>query len=142
MMLSTLFIQRRAALLAYADLAIATYFVPNPYRPTSRTNQLHIGQRNPALLFGNAACNIALRIRAHVLFHHHHVLHQELVIVGKHAQHAPFLTLVAAGDNLHVIVAPDIDSLLYGAYSSHKVKVSRFLRFKVSMSNHSVQDFE
>ncbi len=122
--IAKLFIQRRSALLAHPDFAIALHFVPNPHRPASRTNQLHVRVRDPAFLFGNAALDVALRIRTHVLLHHHHVLYQQLVIVGKHAQHAPFLALVAPGDHFHVVVAADIDSLLYGANSSH------FLNFK------------
>ena len=52
---------------------------------------------------------LLLRIGAHVLLHHHHVLHQHLALVGHDAQHAAFLALVASGDHLHLIVAANID---------------------------------
>src|SRR5258706_16292732 len=114
-MANSLLIQRRSALLAYAHFAISAHLVSDAHRTASWAHQLHIGNRNPALLLGDAALNVALRVRAHVLFHHHHVLDQKLGIVGKHAQHASFLTLIPPRDDFHAIVAPDIHSLMFCA---------------------------
>src|SRR5579863_6110207 len=101
----SLFIQRRIALLAHPHFAIAAHFMPDAHRPASGTDQLHVRDRDAALLLGDSALDVALRVGAHVLFHHHHVLDQNLAVVGKHAQHAPFLALVAPGNHLHGVVA-------------------------------------
>src|SRR5271165_2342995 len=103
-------IQRGSALLANPDLAVAAHLVADTHRPAARTYQLHIRNRNPALLLRDPALDVALRVRTHVLLHHHHVLHQQLAVIGKHAQHAPFLALVPPRDHLHVVVAADIHS--------------------------------
>ena len=51
---------------------------------------------NRPLLLGDSALDVVLRIRAHVLLHHHHVLDQHLAFVGKHAQHASFFSRIPA----------------------------------------------
>src|SRR5579864_8648583 len=115
-----LFIQRRPALLAHPNFAIPPHIVPNTNRATGRTNQLHVGQRNPAFLLRDPTFDVALRVRPHVLLHHHHVLHQKLVVAWKHAQHAPFLALVPPRDHLHGVVAADIHSLMCRRCNPHK----------------------
>src|SRR5271168_9380 len=114
-----LFLQSRSALAAYADFLVAAHFVSDAHRPARSANQLDVRQRDAALLLRNAALNVALRIGAHVLFHHHDVLDQNLPVVGKHAQHTPFLTLVASGDHLYGVVAPDIHPLMLSNDCSH-----------------------
>src|SRR5208282_2438561 len=87
----------------------------NPHRTTGRTNQRHVRQPDRPLLLGDSAFNVALRIRTHVFLHRHHVLHQHLAFVGKHAQHAPFLSRILARHHLHRIVAADVHSLMFGS---------------------------
>ena len=91
----------------------------NPHRAAGRADQLYVRKRDSALLLRDAALDVALRVRPDVLLDHHHMLDQELVVVRKYAQHAAFLALVPPRDYFHVVVAADIDSLLYSANSSH-----------------------
>src|SRR5207302_9170312 len=107
---TTLLIQRRAALLAHPKLAIALELVAHARRPAAGANQHDVGDMDPALLLGDAALDVLLRIRTHVLLHHAHVLHQQLALIGKHMQHAAeFLVIFAApGDDLHHVVLADI----------------------------------
>src|SRR5581483_3790037 len=106
------FIQRVSALFADTHFAVAVNFVADANRAARRSHELHVRERNAALLLGNSALNVTLRIRTHVLLHHHDVLDQHLALGRKHAEHASFLALVAAGDHLHGVVPLDVDSLL------------------------------
>src|SRR5260370_41944991 len=107
-----LFIQCRPALLTNPFLAIDTHFMPDPHPTARRTHQGHVRQSNRPLLLGNSTLDVALRIRPHVLLHRHHVLHQPLALVGKHAQHAPFFSRIPPGHHLHGVISPDIHSLV------------------------------
>src|ERR1700674_784260 len=116
-----LFVQRRPALLTDSYLAIASHFMPDPHRTARRTHQGHVRQPNRPLLLGNSTLDVALRIRPHVLLHRHHVLHQHLALVGKHAQHAPFFSRIPPGHHLHGVIPADIHSLVFGRYCSHRL---------------------
>ena len=76
------------------------------------THQLHVGERDPALLLGNATLDVALRVRAHMFLHDHDVLNKDLAFVGEDAEHAAFLALVATGNHLHRVVPPDVNPLV------------------------------
>src|SRR5258708_34342948 len=54
-----------------------------------------------------------------MLLHRHHVLHQHLALVGKHAQHAPFFSRIPPGHHLHGVIPADIHSLVFSRYCSH-----------------------
>src|ERR1700687_4180481 len=123
-----LLIQRRPALLTNSHLTISAHFVPDPHRTTSRTPQRHVRQPNRPLLLGNSTLDVALRIRTHVLLHRHHVLHQHLALVGKHAQHAPFFSRIPPGHHLHGVIPADIHSLVFSRYCSHLESLARFSR--------------
>src|ERR1700730_2352505 len=116
-----LFVQCRPALLTNSYLAIATHFVPDAHRAARRTHQGHVRQSNRPLLLGNSTLDVALRIRPHVLLHRHHVLHQHLALVGKHAQHAPFFSRIPPGHHLHRVIPADIHSLVFSRYCSHRL---------------------
>jgi hypothetical protein len=103
----------------------------DPNRPARRTDQLNVRNRNPALLLGDAALDIPLRVRAHVLFDDHHVLDKDFCVIWKNAEHASFLALVSPGDHLHSVIAPDVYSLVCCRCYSHMK--SKFQTFKVSM---------
>src|ERR1700687_3175590 len=123
-----LFIQRRPTLLTNSHLAISTHFMPDPHRTARRTHQGHVRQLNRPLLLGNSTLDVALRIRPHVLLHGHHVLHQHLALVGKHAQHAPFFSRIPPRHHLHGVIPSDIHSLVFGRYCSHLESLARFSR--------------
>src|SRR5207237_9035115 len=111
---SSLFIQRRSTLLAHPHLAIAANLVSDANRPAGRTDQLHVRNRDAAFLFSNAALDMALWVRPHVLLHHHHVLDQYLRIYREYAQNATLLPFVSARADLHGIDATDLHSHLSG----------------------------
>src|SRR5450631_1347757 len=90
------------------------------HRPASRTHQGHVRQLNWPLLLRNSTFNVALRIRSHVFFHRHHVLHQHLALIGQHAQHTPFFSRIPPDHHLHGVIPPDIHSLVFGRYCSHR----------------------
>src|ERR1700675_5113498 len=119
-----LFIQCRPALLTNSHLEIAPHFMPDPHRTAGRTHQGHVRQPNRPLLLGNSTLDVALRIRTHVLLHCHHVLHQHLALVGKHAQHAPFFSRITPRHHLHGVIPADIHSLVFGRYCSHRLNPS------------------
>jgi hypothetical protein len=47
-----------------------------------------------------------------VLFHHHDVFDQQLPVVGKYPEYAPLLAFIPAGDDLHRVIAANVDSLM------------------------------
>src|ERR1035437_8768642 len=109
-----LLLQRGPAVLAYARVAVAVFLMTHPHRTRARgAHQHHVADGNRALLLGNAALDVLLRVGPHVLFHHHHVLHQHLRLVRHDAEHAAFLALVAPGNHPHLIVAANIYAFLH-----------------------------
>src|ERR1022692_4109821 len=109
-----LLLQRRPAALAYARVAVTVFLMTHP--PWARAGGAHqtkVDDGNRALLFGDAALDVLLRVGPHVLFHHHHVLHQHLRLVRHDAEHAAFLALVAPGNHPHLIVAANIYAFLH-----------------------------
>src|SRR4051812_43849619 len=106
-----LLIEGGPALLADAHFPVAANFMSYAHRAACGTHQRDIGQRNPPLLLGDAALDVPLRIRPHVLFYGHNVLDQNLEVVRKHAQHAPFLARITARHDLDGIVPSDVHPL-------------------------------
>src|SRR5712671_4643709 len=88
---SWLFVERCSALLANSYFAVATNFMSYSNRTAGRAHQRHVRQGNPALLFGDSAFDVALRIRPDVFLNCHHMFHQHLALVGEYTEHAPFL---------------------------------------------------
>src|ERR1035437_6161079 len=109
-----LLLQRGTAVLTYARLAVPVFLMAHPHGTRTRgAHQHHIADGNRALLLGDAALDVLLRVRPHVLLHHHHVLDQHLGLVRHNPEHAAFLALVASGNHPHLIVAADIYTLLH-----------------------------
>src|SRR5260370_7295251 len=89
-------------------------FVPHSRRPrAARANHHHIRDRQRRLLFRDPTLDIFLRVGTDVLLHHHHVLHQDLALDGKNTQHPSGLAVVAAGDDLHLVIALYIKSNMH-----------------------------
>src|SRR5580658_959084 len=110
-----LLLQRIPAALAHPHMAVAVILMSYAYRPvTGVAHQHHIADGDGALLLGDAALNILLRVRSHVLLHHHHVLYQDLALVGHHAEHPALLALISSGNHPHLIVAANVYTLLHG----------------------------
>src|ERR1035437_6649974 len=109
-----LLLQRGAAVLTYARVAVAVFLMAHPHGTRAgAAHQHYIADGNRALLFGNAALDVLLRVRPHVLFDHHDVLDQHLGLVRHDPEHAAFLAFVASGNHPHLIVAADIYTLLH-----------------------------
>ena len=64
-------------------------------------------------LLRDSALDVALRIRTHILFHHHHVLHQNFAGAGENPEHAALLALVTSGDYFHRVIALDVNSYMH-----------------------------
>src|SRR5215469_4615230 len=100
-------------------MAIAMLFVRHPRRPLARSaNQHHVTKVDGALLLGNSTLDVALRIGAHVLLHHHDVLHQNFALRRHHAQHAAFLALVAPADHSDLVVTTNVYDLVHFSQTS------------------------
>src|SRR5215472_6026823 len=95
-------------------MAVAVHRVGDTRRPLARgANQHHIAKVDGALLLGNAPLDVALRIGAHILLHHHDVLHQDLTLGRHHAKHAAFLALVASTDDPDLVVTTNVYDLVH-----------------------------
>src|ERR1035437_7874783 len=109
-----LLLQRRPAALAYARVAGTVFLITHPHwARAGGAHQHHVADGNRALLFGDAALDVLLRVGPHVLFHDHHELHQHLGLVRHEAEYAAFLALVAPGNHPHLIVAANIYAFLH-----------------------------
>src|SRR5664279_5798745 len=66
-----LLLQRGAAVLTYARVAVAVFLMAHPHGTRTRgAHQHHIADGNRALLLGDAALDVLLRVGPHVLLHH------------------------------------------------------------------------
>src|SRR5947207_806153 len=84
--------------------------MPDARGPARGAHNHDVGDGDGRFLLGDSALDVPLAVGPHALLHHHHVLHQHLGLVRKNAQHAALLASVAAGNDFHRIVAPDINS--------------------------------
>src|SRR5258708_3147302 len=108
-----LFIQRRFTTAANAQPFGALMFMADARRPATGADNHHIGNRNARFLLRDAALDVALRVGADVLLHHHDVLHQNFALGGKNAQYTSLLASVATGDHLHLVITLDISSYMH-----------------------------
>src|SRR5215471_19580570 len=99
---------------AYAHVLVAMLLVYDAHRALAGVaNQHHIADVDLALLLGNAALHVFLRILADGLLHHHHVLNQHRALGRRHTQHAAFFALVAPADDPDLIVTTNIYNLVH-----------------------------
>src|ERR1051325_6713838 len=91
----------------------AMQFVSNARRPTAGAHYHDIRNGDGRFLLRDSAFDVPLRIRTHVLLHHHHVLHQNLAGAGENPEHAALFALVASGDYLHRVIALDVNSCMH-----------------------------
>ena len=54
--------------------------------------------------------NVLLRVRLHVLLHHHDALNQEAILFSDDAKDAALLALVLAGDYFNLVITLDLDA--------------------------------
>src|SRR6478672_1756717 len=108
-----LFIQRRIATTANPHMPAAMHFVSNARRATARADHHDIRDGYRRFLLRDSALDVALRIRPHVLLHHHYVFDQYFAGAGENPQHAALLALVTSGDHFHRVIALDIDSCMH-----------------------------
>src|SRR6478672_4574728 len=108
-----LFIQRRIATTANPHMPAAMHFVSNARRATARADHHDIRDGYRRFLLRDSALDVALRIRPHVLLHHHYVFDQYFAGAGENPQHAALLALVTSGDYFHRVIALDIDSCMH-----------------------------
>src|SRR6476646_11725652 len=108
-----LFIQRRITTTANPHMPAAMHFVSNARWSAARAHHHDVRDGDRRFLLRDSALDVALRIRTHVLLHHHYVLHQNFAGAGKYPQHAALLALVTSGDYFHRVIALDIDSCMH-----------------------------
>src|ERR1041385_3836635 len=108
-----LLIQRRFTPAADPYMPAAVQFVSNTRRPTAWAHHHDVRNGDGRFLLRDSALDVALRIRTHVLFHHHHVLHQNFAGAGENSKHAALLALVTSGDYFHRVIAFDINSYMH-----------------------------
>src|SRR6185503_13282975 len=108
-----LFIQRRLAPAADPHMPAALRFVSNARRSAAGAYHHDVRDGDGRFLLRDSALDVALRIRTHVLLHHHHVFHQHFAGAGENPQHAALLAFVTSGDDLHRVIALDIDSCMH-----------------------------
>src|SRR5271157_1838218 len=134
-----LFFQRRSAPLAHAHMTVTVLFMAHADWPVAGAAHQHdVADGNRTFLLGDAALDVALRIGAHVLFHHHHVLHQHLALVGHNAQYAALFALVAPGNHPHLIVAANVYTFLH-LYPLSTSRLPRLKNFRRQGNN--LQEF-
>src|SRR5579864_1643714 len=91
----------------------AMHLVSNARRSAAWAHHHDVRDGDRRFLLRDSALDVALRIRPHVLFHHHYVLHQNFAGAGKNPQHAALLALITSGDYFHRVIALDIDSCMH-----------------------------
>jgi hypothetical protein len=98
------------ALLADANLLVALEFMAYSSRSAVRANHHHVRNVNSSFLFGDSTLDVPLWVGADVLLDHAHMLNQNTVFAGDHAEYAALLAAVAAGDNLDLIVTLNVQT--------------------------------
>src|SRR5215831_3624837 len=106
--------QRRPAVLAGPNMAVAVLFVCNPGRPLARgAHQHYVAEVDRAFLLRDPTFHVLLRIFADGLLHHHHVLDQHRTLGRRYAQHAAFFALVAPADDPDLVVTTNVYDLVH-----------------------------
>ena len=72
---------------------VALLDMPDAHRPAGRADQLHVRDRNPALLLRDAALHVALRVGTHMLLRRSSRVDQNFRVTGKHVQDTAFFSL-------------------------------------------------
>src|ERR1700722_7161515 len=62
------------------------------------------------LLLRDAALNILLRVRLHMLLDHHHALDKDAIFFCDHAKNATLFALVLAGNYFYFVVPLNLDA--------------------------------
>ena len=126
-------LQRGSAFLAHPNLLVSANFTAYAYRSTCGANQLHVGKRYTALLLGDPALDVALRVGSHMFLDQHDVLDQDFGIVGKDPQYAAFFAFIASGDHPYGVIVANIDSNVFSDHGLHNYFNPR-LQFLANLS--------
>src|SRR5580698_8373512 len=84
-------------------------------------DQHDVRDMDSGLLLGDAALNVFLRVRLHVLLDHHDTLDENAVFFRDHAKDAALFALVFTGNHFHFVITLNLDACHYSLILDDRV---------------------